>query len=211
MNGPYPVPQNTAPYFERSFGATQYLPNESFRPAQPFGPILMFESNIDNGLGYNSAYHRLNARIPYHIVPNTTVMIGDLSGSVTNDGDPVYNYGLVYRNYDAALNRIFGWNVFGDYEHGQQTGEFYRMSVGLESLGKYIDWRGNGYFILGDDSYMLNNTLTGDYMLAETTFSVFVSRPGRMHTLAVISKSGSSPDPRPLRPRHVRRRLRARQ
>ncbi|MBL8817962.1 MAG: right-handed parallel beta-helix repeat-containing protein [Planctomyces sp.] len=165
MNGPYPVPDNTAPYFERSFGATQYIPNESFMPKQPFGPALMFESNIDNGLGFNSGYHRLNARIPYHIVPDTTVMIGDLSGSVTNDGDPVYNYGLVYRNYDAALNRIFGWNVFGDYEKGQQTGEFYRMSAGFESLGKYIDWRANGYFILGDDSYLLNSQLTGDHVL----------------------------------------------
>ncbi len=163
---PYPQPSNYAPYFERSLGATQAVPSQAYQPQQPFGPVLMFESNIDDGLGYAKGYHRLNARIPYHVLPNTTVMIGDLSAAVTNDGSPLYNYGLVYRNYDEALNRIFGWNVFGDYDQGYGNTEWHRMTFGLESLGKYIDWRANGYFVLGNDTMLLSDQLTGDLSLA---------------------------------------------
>lgn len=163
--GPYPVPSNTAPYFERSYGATEMVQPQAFQP-QPFGPILMFEQNIDDGLGYSNAYTRLNARLPYHIVPNTTVMLGDLSAAVTSDGSPVYNYGLVYRNYDQALNRVFGWNVFGDYDEGYGNGSFNRVTAGFESLGKYIDWRANAYVVTGNDSLLLSDTLTGSLGLA---------------------------------------------
>jgi hypothetical protein len=161
MGSPYPQPGNYAPYFDRSFGATEMVP-EAMQGRQPFGPMLMFEQNIDDGLGYDKASSRLNARIPYHLFPNTTVMMADLSAAVTSNGSPYYNYGLVYRNYDAALNRIFGVNAFGDYDEGFGNRDWNRVTVGFESLGKYIDWRANGYMIVGEDSVQLSSVLTGD-------------------------------------------------
>ena len=133
--GMYPQPAPYAPYFERSTGATQQLPPSAYQPNQPFGPIIMFETNINKGLGYQQSYQRLNARVPYHIIPDTTVLIGDISASVTNDGDPLANVGLIYRNYDASLNRIFGYNAYGDYDQGNGTGDWYQVGAGLESLG----------------------------------------------------------------------------
>ena len=44
----------------------------------------MFESNVSDGLGFDESYQRLNARIPYHVVPGHSVVIGDLSASLTN-------------------------------------------------------------------------------------------------------------------------------
>jgi len=163
--GIYPQPAPYAPYFERSTGATQQLPHSAYQPKQPFGPIIMFESNIGDGLGYQDSYQRLNARVPYHIVPNTNVLIGDISASVTNNGDPLANVGLIYRNYDASLNRIFGWNAYGDYDQGNGTGDWYQVGVGLESLGKYLDFRLNGYQVVGDDSTLLSSNLANTLRL----------------------------------------------
>ncbi|MEJ7596129.1 MAG: inverse autotransporter beta domain-containing protein, partial [Planctomycetaceae bacterium] len=163
--GMYPQPAPYAPYFERSSGATQQLPHSAYQPVQPFGPIIMFETNINNGLGYEDSYQRLNARVPYHIVPNTNVLISDISASVTNNGDPLANVGLIYRNYDPSLNRIFGWNAYGDYDQGNGTGDWYQVGAGFESLGKYLDFRVNGYQVVGDDSTLLSSNLSNTLRL----------------------------------------------
>jgi hypothetical protein len=84
--GVYPQPAPYAPYFDRSYGATQQLPPSMYQAPQPFGPIMMFETNIGDGLGYTDSYQRLNARIPYHIIPNTNILMGDIGASVTNNG-----------------------------------------------------------------------------------------------------------------------------
>ncbi|MCA9038536.1 MAG: inverse autotransporter beta domain-containing protein, partial [Planctomycetaceae bacterium] len=158
---PYPVPGNYAPYFERSLGATEAVQAPVYRSRQPFGPIVSFDSTFGNGLGFNDGFHRLNARLPYHIVPNTTVFMADLAAAVTNSGDPIYNFGGIYRNYDASRDRIFGWNVFGDYDQGYGNRDWYRMTAGFESLGRHLDFRANGYMMLGEDTYLMSDTLTG--------------------------------------------------
>ena len=155
----YPQPGNYAPYFERSFAVTEAVPNVVYQPVQPFGPIVMFETNMDDGIGFNNGYQRVNARLPYHIIPNTNVLTTDLSASITFDGLPIANGGLVYRRYDDAYNRIFGVNAFLDYDQGYGNKEWYRGTLGFESLGRYVDFRANGYFMLGDDTAILNDTL----------------------------------------------------
>ncbi len=168
QGGYYPTPGEFSPYFGRSFGATDGPPivtrKDIERPL--FGPQLMFESNIDNGLGFDNAFHRLNARLPYHVVPGNTVLMGDLSASITSDGDALYNMGLVWRNYDEMRNRVFGWNGFYDFDQsGGLDTEYQRVGVGFESLGKYIDARANGYYVTGEDSTLITDQLIGDLML----------------------------------------------
>lgn len=156
-----------SPYFERSAAVTE-APVLGRRPnSNPlFGPQLMFESNIDDGLGFDKGYHTLNAKLPYHVVPGSSVLMADLSASVTNDERAVYNFGAVWRNYDASRNRIFGWNVFGDIDDGRGNNTWNRVGFGVESLGKYIDFRANGYRVTGDDSVLLNDQLVGDLSLS---------------------------------------------
>ncbi|MEZ6122535.1 MAG: inverse autotransporter beta domain-containing protein [Planctomycetaceae bacterium] len=127
-----------------------------------FGPQLMFQTNIGDGLGYTDSYHTANARIPYHVVPGSTVLIGDLSASYTNGGQDLFNFGLIWRNYDASRNRIFGWNVYGDIDDGRGNRKWRRVGFGLESLGKYLDFRANGYYVTGDDTRLLSSTLGND-------------------------------------------------
>ncbi len=172
MNSPqpqpelYPQPGEYAPYFERSFAVTEAVPNTFYQPVQPFGPIMMFETNLNNGLGYSDGYQRINARVPYHIIPNTNVIMGDLSASVTFDGMPIANAGLVYRRFDDLRNRIFGVNAFIDYDQGYGNKDWYRGTMGYESLGQFVDFRANGYFVLGDDTMLLSDTLLSTLALS---------------------------------------------
>ena len=159
---PFEQPADYTPYFQQSGGATEAAVIGR-RPADNpvFGPQLMFESNIGDGLGFGKSYHRLNARLPYHVVPGNSVLFADLSASVSDDNQNLYNLGAVWRNYDASRNRIFGWNAFWDIDDGYGNEQWKRLGIGMESLGKYLDFRVNGYFVRGTDSVMLDSSLTG--------------------------------------------------
>lgn len=172
---PYPQPQSYAPYFERSLGATEVIPRGAYGPEAPFGPILMFESNFGSGLGYKEGYQRANARVPKHIDVNKTVLMGDVSASVTWDGLPIFSAGGIFRTYDSDRNRIYGFNGFFDYDKGYGNGEWTRATVGTESLGKYLDARMNVYMIAGDNSQLLSSDLLpGIQLMANSVYQTRV-------------------------------------
>ena len=162
----YAQPMDYSPYFERSAGVTE-APVLGRRPQDNalFGPQVMFETNIGDGLGFNDSFHRANVRLPYHAVPGHSVLIGDLSASIDNRGQNRYNFGAVWRNFDASRNRIFGWNGYFDLDDGRGNQQWKRLGVGFESLGKYIDFRANGYFVTGSESALLSDQLIGDLAL----------------------------------------------
>ena len=166
----YPQPQPVAPYFERTVGATEVVPGV-YQTEQPFGPILMFETNLGGGVGYTDGSQRINARMPYHVVPNTMVLLGDVSGGVTWDGKPYVSGGGIYRYYDPLRNRVFGVNMFYDFDEALGFGNQTRTTVGLEALGKYVDFRANGYVMVGDDSTLLSsNVLPGIALAGNNVF-----------------------------------------
>jgi len=169
QNGPgvnFTQPTDYTPYFTQSGGVTESPVLGRRVVDNPlFGPQLMFESNVSDGLGFDESYQRLNARIPYHVVPGHSVVIGDLSASLTNDRGEAYNFGMIWRNYDATRNRVFGWNAYGDIDDGQQNNRWTRFGVGMESLGKYIDFFANGYFVSGTDSVLRSSSLGTDLSL----------------------------------------------
>jgi hypothetical protein len=163
--GTLPQPQGFAPYFERTVGATEMVPGV-YQPERPFGPILMFETNLGGGVGYTDGSQRVNARMPFHIVPNMMLMLGDVSGGVTWDGKPYVSGGGIYRYFDPTRNRVFGMNMFFDYDEGLGFGNQTRTTVGVESLGQYVDFRANAYVMVGDDTTLLSTTLLPNIALA---------------------------------------------
>ena len=160
------VPMTVQPLFQPGGVTESPVLGRLVEQNPEFGPVMMFESNIDNGLGFAEGWHRLNARIPYHIVPNTTVLMADLSASLTNRQNAVYNFGVIYRNFDASTNRIFGWNAYADFDDGLGNKQWKRWGVGLESIGTFLDMRANYYHVTGNDSVLLDSTLTGNLVLA---------------------------------------------
>lgn len=151
------------PYFGQSGGVTESPVLGRMPQENPlFGPVLMWESNIGDGLGFGESYHRLNARLPYHVVPGNSVLMADLSASMTDTNQDLFNVGVIWRNYDAMRNRVFGWNAYWDSDDGRGSGSAWeRVGVGVESLGKYIDFRANGYWVSGNDSVLLDDQLVG--------------------------------------------------
>lgn len=172
--GLYPQPGQYAPYFERSYSATEVAPNVFYQPVQPFGPIIESQTNIGGGLGFEEGSQRFSARLPYHIVPNTNVFLTDIQAAVTFDGRPIASVGGIYRNYDEVRDRIFGWNVYGDYDEGFGFGEWTRLTAGFESLGRYIDFRANGYLMVGSDTALISSSLSPNLTLAGS--SIFKAR-----------------------------------
>lgn len=151
-------------------GATEVVPGV-YQTEQPFGPILMFETNLGGGVGYKDGSQRINARMPYHVVPNTMVLLGDVSGGVTWDGKPYVSGGGIYRYYDPLRNRVFGVNMFYDYDEALGFGNQTRTTAGLEALGKYVDFRANAYVMVGDDTTLLSsNVLPGIALAGNNVF-----------------------------------------
>ena len=125
-----------------------------------FGPQINFDTNFGEGLGYTEEYYRMNAMVPWHIVPGQTVMMFDAAAAVNDDGRGTFGGGLIYRNFDAARNRIFGWNAYYDLDQAVQDDDgYHRIGIGMESLGQWIDFRANGYYVLGDDYSVLSDQL----------------------------------------------------
>ena len=160
-----PIPGNQpqfvdpSQFLQRSAGVTSPIMGPQAFAEQPLvGPQATFEQNIDSGLGFQDSYTRINARIPNHLIPNTTVISMDLSASLSAGGDDLYNYGAVYRHYDEQRNRIWGINVFGDFDNTTSLSEYSRAGFGLENLGRYIDFILNGYLVTGNDTVLSSRT-----------------------------------------------------
>ena len=150
-------------FLQRSAGVTEpILGRQAFQTAPSLGPHLMFDQTIDDSLGMQDSYTRINAFIPNQLVPDTTILAMSLSASLTDEGNDLYNYGAVFRHYDENRNRIWGVNVFGDHDNTGRLADFSRVGFGIENLGRYVDFIVNGYLTTGEDSRLSSRTpITG--------------------------------------------------
>lgn len=72
--------------------------------------------------------------------------------------DPNYgSFGLGYRQVIKEKN-ILGAYIFGDYNTTANGNNFWVISPGIESLGKIFDFRANGYFPIGNKSWVTQKT-----------------------------------------------------
>jgi|GEM_PF-408002 len=153
-------------FLQRSAGVTSPIMGTQAFVQQPLvGPQATFEQNIDSGLGFQDSYTRINARIPNWLAPNDTVVNIDVSASLSGGGRDLYNYGLSVRHYDEARNRVWGINAFGDFDNTTSLSDYSRFGIGLESLGRYIDFIFNGYIVTGEDTFLSSRTVLPDLSL----------------------------------------------
>ena len=137
-------------------------PYPGYELSQPFGPQINFEGVLERGNGWANNFYRGSAFVPHHIDPWTSLLLFDLAASGTDDGDGVYNFGVIYREYVESLQRVFGLNAYYDFDYGHQRERYQQFGFGIESLGKYCDFRANGYIVDGPDDYIISNQLLGD-------------------------------------------------
>ena len=93
-----------------------------------------------------------------------------VSSTSTTPTNWEFNAGGGSRWYSADRDRIFGVNAYYD---GRKTATtfFNQIGVGVESLGKYVDFRANGYAVVGPNSSVIgynNPTFRGSNIVLDT-------------------------------------------
>lgn len=168
VNGNFVSPSAYDPYFQPSGGVTEApVLGRLIAPENHlFGPSVSFESNFEDGLGFSDAFHRASVRLPYHLEPGVSVLTADLAASVTNRGNYAYNFGAIFRRYDESRDRVFGWNAYFDLDDGQGNEDWQRLGFGIESLGRFLDFRANGYYVSGDDTFLVSDSSIGELVLS---------------------------------------------
>lgn len=98
------------------------------------------------GIGYTNGYTTLEAFLaaPPELWPVMPFM--DVRGHVFDNGKLAANAGLGLRG--LAWNRVFGTSIYYDYRNTKKQ-NYNQVSFGLETLGKWVDARVNGYFPVG--------------------------------------------------------------
>ena len=114
----------------------------------PFIGRFTIRGDAGNGVGYSRGFSTLQAMVPLKQT-NGSLFFTDLRMVNFDDQNRwESNAGLGYRWFSAPVNRILGVNAFydarkSDYHLYQQLG------LGLEALSPNIEFRMNGYFIMG--------------------------------------------------------------
>ncbi|MBS0627307.1 MAG: hypothetical protein JSS09_03745, partial [Verrucomicrobia bacterium] len=111
-----------------------------------------------NGVGYNQGYSTLEG---FFTLPATLdkpwIPFLDLRGHIFNNGKPAANAGVGLRYLSS---RVWGINTYYDYRKTSHL-NYNQISVGLESLGRLLDFRINGYLPVGQKAQRYDTKMDG--------------------------------------------------
>lgn len=117
-----------------------------------------------SGVGYQDGFTQFGAFRPFwgsdnwYIAPNGRFLLG-------NDAATGFNAGLVGRVYNERFDRIFGANAYYDYDQSQYGNRYGQVGFGLETLGKYFDFRANAYLPTSTDANFVRATGLSDQLV----------------------------------------------
>ena len=99
--------------------------------------------------GYDTGVTRFELFVPLAEYDGSNLLFCDLQPMLYNDGNWGSNLGLGYRWYSPAFDRVFG--LYGYFDYRQTTyHRFQQGTLGFDSLGNWIDARGNLYLPDGE-------------------------------------------------------------
>lgn len=104
--------------------------------------------------GYNEGYTNAGIFAPLALADENSLIFADVRALVTNQGKGGANVGVGLRHYEEGLDRVFGASVWYDYDNGHVE-SYNQIGISLESLGRFWDWRVNGYIPVGQDKHAL--------------------------------------------------------
>ena len=135
------------------------LPNRTWQ--DELGPRFRLETRIGEWLGnQDSGQTSVNMMLPFAPGGQTdTVVLLDTRGTVTYQGGGATTVGLGLRSYDPSRNRITGIAAHFDFDGGNRQ-DYHQVGVSFESLGKWVDFRANGYFVTSENTHVLNTSFT---------------------------------------------------
>lgn len=104
--------------------------------------------------GYDEGYTNIGIFAPKPLWDENSLIFADVRGMITNQGKGGANVGVGLRHYDEDLDRVFGASVWYDYDNSHVE-SYNQIGLSLESLGRFWDWRVNGYIPVGQDKNKL--------------------------------------------------------
>ncbi len=142
------------------------------------------------GVGYTHGYTTLAGFFsPQETYRDDLVPFVDLRAHIFNNGRAAANVGIGVRYFSTpdypyfyeAPFRILGVNAYWDYRHTSEK-SYNQISLGIESLGEWLDFRMNGYIPVGNSASSYYNTGVGYF----SGNSLFIERK-RQYSLAGFS------------------------
>ncbi|MBS0204565.1 MAG: right-handed parallel beta-helix repeat-containing protein [Planctomycetes bacterium] len=165
-----PVPQPVAepgplPPALQSVDPGQTLPGGYFG-LQPLDRRFQTRVNVDSrggGLyGYQAGYTQVGIFQPFATDSENAILFVDARGQVGYDQGGGANVGAGWRWWMSDVDRIIGVSAWFDTTNGGIGPNFQQVGLSFESLGRYVDYRINGYIPAGDHNHVgtsvLNNT-----------------------------------------------------
>lgn len=123
----------------------QYECCEDICALAPSSRRIIFRHTEGKGIGYNQGYTTAEGFFSYIPYNETWIPFLDARVHIFNDGRPAGNVGLGLRYVGCNV-----WGIAGYYDFRKTHSVFYNQaSLCLESLGKILDFRLNGYLPLG--------------------------------------------------------------
>lgn len=127
------------------------------------GPRFLLETRIGEWLGSaDQGQSAVNVMLPFSFESSRTLAFLDARGVVSWDGGATGSVGGGLRWFDEFRNRITGISGFWDYDDGNRR-SYNQAGVSFESIGRWFDFRANGYFALGNRTNVISTALTGNF------------------------------------------------
>ncbi|WP_131818522.1 hypothetical protein [Planctopirus hydrillae] len=153
FSAPLPEP---APYGVARTPGNQVPPG--FRSVDEiFNPIFRVDARGGQLYGYDEGYTSVGGFLPFFRDENSLIFT-DIRGLMTNGGKGGANVGVGYRQFVPELDRIFGISGWYDFDNGHRKA-FNQFGVSFESIGRYFDWRVNGYLPVEQNEEISNEIL----------------------------------------------------
>ncbi|WP_010585564.1 beta strand repeat-containing protein [Schlesneria paludicola] len=126
---------------------------------QVMTPRFTVDSRGGGLYGYNAGYSNIGVFMPYKI-DDTSILFATGLGLVTYDGRGGATVGGGWRHWMEDIDRIIGVAGFYDFDNGHAK-PYQQLGLSLESLGRYVDYRINGYLPVSSADHVLNSSLVG--------------------------------------------------
>lgn len=127
---------------------------------QRFAPRFNVDSRGGGLYGYNAGYTTIGAFVPFAIESDEALVFVDARGLVTYDnGGGGANVGAGWRWWMRDVDRIVGLSAWYDNSNGGIGPNFNQIGLSFESLGRYVDYRINGYIPVGSHDHIGLSTL----------------------------------------------------
>ena len=162
------VPQGYVPYKQpdpQTMVVNEYIDNGAggLQPLGPqaFQPLFRLDKGIGGGIGYDDGYSNLGILLPFTINPDQSMLFLDLRAMVTDQGAGGVNLGAGWRAYSDAVDKIFTFAGWYDYDGGHFQ-DYHQIGLSGEVIGQYLTGRINGYFDINSNEAVVSNNLSGN-------------------------------------------------